>query len=84
MRDEGPNVGARARARLLRLTPAFGDDAGKRAQWTGFVRKAGMRDAGSLTSIIAAIAAFVERPLAVAASGEPWIASWSARGPWQE
>lgn len=66
------------------LTPAFGDEAGKRLQWTGFVRKAGVPDAGSLTTTVAAIAAFVEAPLAVAASGEPWMASWSARGPWQE
>jgi hypothetical protein len=66
------------------LTPAFGEDPGKRTQWAGFVRKSAVPDAGSLTTTIAAVIAFVERPLTVSASGDPWVATWPARGPWQE
>jgi hypothetical protein len=29
------------------LTPAFAEDATKKTQWSGFVRKAGVRDAGT-------------------------------------
>lgn len=64
------------------LTAAFGDDPTKRTQWSGFVRKAGVRDVGSLTDTISAVAAFIAEPLAAAATGRPAPRTWTAGGPW--
>jgi hypothetical protein len=64
------------------FTPAFTGDREKRAQWSGFARKAGVNDAGDLVSTMAAVARFAGRPLEVAAGGVPWTGHWSASGPW--
>jgi hypothetical protein len=64
------------------LTAAFAEDSTKKTQWSGFVRKAGVRDAGTLAETIAAVRAFVEAPLASAASGTPAPGTWRAGGAW--
>jgi predicted nucleotidyltransferase component of viral defense system len=64
------------------LTPAFAEDAAKQTQWSGFVRKAGVRDASTLAETVAAVRAFVEAPLAAAASGTPAPGTWRAGGAW--
>jgi hypothetical protein len=64
------------------LTPAFAEDATKKTQWSGFVRKAGVRDAVSLAETIAAVRAFVEAPLAAAENGTPAPGTWRAGGAW--
>ena len=64
------------------LTPAFGEDALKRTQWSAFVRKSGSEEIGSLVEVIASIARFVEWPLAAAASASPFSARWLPAGPW--
>ncbi|HET7506031.1 MAG TPA: nucleotidyl transferase AbiEii/AbiGii toxin family protein, partial [Kofleriaceae bacterium] len=60
------------------LTAAFAEDPMKKTQWSGLVRKAGVRDAGGLAETIAAVRAFVEAPLASAANGTPPPSSWRA------
>lgn len=64
------------------LTPAFTEDSTKKTQWSGFVRKAGIRDAGTLAETIADVRAFVEAPLATAANGTPAPGTWRAGGAW--
>ena len=66
------------------LTSAFAEDAMKKTQWAGFVRKSGVRDAGSLEATIAAVAAFATLPLAAAAAGSNTSLRWRARagGAW--
>lgn len=64
------------------LTPVFAEDSTKTTQWSGFLRKAGVRDAGTLADAVAAVRAFVEAPLAAAASGSPSLGRWQAGGAW--
>jgi hypothetical protein len=64
------------------LTAAFADDPTKRTQWTGFVRKAGVRDAGTLVETIDAVRAFVEAPLVAAAHRTAAPGTWRAGGAW--
>jgi predicted nucleotidyltransferase component of viral defense system len=64
------------------LTPAFAEDATKKTQWSGFVRKAGVRDAGGLDVTVDAVRAFVEVPLAAAANHTPAPGTWRADGAW--
>lgn len=64
------------------LTAAFAEDPTKKTQWSGFVRKAGVIEAGSLTETVATVAAFAERPLLAAAQGTSLSFAWRAPGPW--
>jgi predicted nucleotidyltransferase component of viral defense system len=64
------------------LTPAFADDAIKNTQWTAFVRKTGARDIGDLPAVVAALAVFLERPLAAAAAAASFTARWPPGGTW--
>lgn len=64
------------------LTATFAEDPTKKTQWSGFVRKAGVRDAGTLAETIAAVRAFVEEPLASTANGTPAPGTWRAGGAW--
>jgi predicted nucleotidyltransferase component of viral defense system len=64
------------------LTASFTEDATKKIQWSGFVRKAGANDAGTLASVVAAIVEFVEKPLAAAARAAQPPKTWRAGGPW--
>lgn len=67
----------------LALTPGFADVEGKRAQWSGFVRRirssAGAEDLGD---VIAVIAAFVGPALTAAAGDRRYPFRWSPGGPW--
>ena len=65
------------------LTPAFAADATKRTQWSGFLRKAGVRGARSLAEIIATVAAFAGPPLKAAAHDVRHASTWRSGGPWQ-
>ena len=65
------------------LTAAFSEDPTKKTQWSGFARKAGVDDAGSLVETVATVAAFAEKPLLAAAGGFPLTATWHAPGPWR-
>jgi predicted nucleotidyltransferase component of viral defense system len=65
------------------LTVAFAEDPTKKTQWSGFVRKAGVRDAGSLAETIAAVRAFVEPALLAAATGSAAPRTWLAGGAWE-
>ena len=64
------------------LTAAFAEDPSKKTQWAGFVRKAGVRDAGSLADTVAAVAAFSEPLLMGAARGTFGGKHWRPGGPW--
>jgi predicted nucleotidyltransferase component of viral defense system len=64
------------------LTAAFEEDPTKKTQWAGFVRKAGVRDAGSLAETVAAVAAFSEPLLMGAARGTFAGKHWRPGGPW--
>ncbi len=64
------------------LSDAFTTDTSKLAQWSGFVRKAGIQEAGSLADTVAAVRAFVEAPLASARNATLAPASWRSGGPW--
>lgn len=64
------------------LTATFAEDAAKKTQWSGFVRKAGVREAGSLAEVIEQVRAFAERPLASAAGGTEPLGAWKAGGGW--
>jgi predicted nucleotidyltransferase component of viral defense system len=65
------------------LTDAFAEDLTKKTQWSGFVRKANVRDASTLAETVAAVRAFVEAPLAAAAGCSPAPKSWRAGSSWQ-
>lgn len=65
------------------LTPAFTNDPAKNSQWTGFLRKAGIKDAGTLDETIASVAAFAQAPLMAAATGSAFSVTWLAPGPWK-
>ncbi len=65
------------------FTSAFAEDPAKKAQWSGFVRKAGVGDTGSLAETVAAVAAFSEKPLLAAAREVSLSAMWHAPGPWR-
>jgi predicted nucleotidyltransferase component of viral defense system len=64
------------------LTAAFAEDPAKKTQWTGFVRKAGVRDASSLAETVSAVAAFSEPPLMGPGRGTFRGKKWLPGGPW--
>ena len=65
------------------LTPAFHADPMKTTQWSGFVRKAGVDDAGSLSETVTALVAFAQQPLLAAAQRASLSATWLPPGPWK-
>jgi hypothetical protein len=65
------------------LTPAFAVEAGKKAQWSAFVRKSATAlDLGDLPRVVEAAATFLGRPLEAASMQRPWQARWPRGGPW--
>jgi predicted nucleotidyltransferase component of viral defense system len=64
------------------LTTAFADDPTKKTQWSGFIRKAAARDAGTLAETASAVWRFVERPLRDARTGVSTPSRWPAGGRW--
>jgi len=68
----------------IALTAAFAEVEGKRAQWTGFVRRNRLAAApADLASVIDGIAGFVGPVLAAAGRGRAFSGIWSPRGPWR-
>jgi hypothetical protein len=66
------------------LTPAFGEDSGKRTQWRAFLRKNRLEDApGGLSAVIQATAGFVGPVLKAVASQETFATRWPPLGPWR-
>ncbi|MBS2014026.1 MAG: nucleotidyl transferase AbiEii/AbiGii toxin family protein [Deltaproteobacteria bacterium] len=65
------------------LTDAFPADATKRAQWAGFVRKAGARtELRDFGEVVREARAFLAEPLAAARTPGAWTARWAPLGPW--
>jgi predicted nucleotidyltransferase component of viral defense system len=64
------------------LTHEFAGDPVKRAQWDAFVKRAGLREAGSFADAVGAIRSFLAPPLDALAAGRLIDASWSPGGPW--
>jgi hypothetical protein len=67
----------------IALTPTFAMDAVNTTRWGAFLRKSGAPDKASLPATISAIVAFVEAPLAAAATKRGLAARWPAGGPWE-
>lgn len=68
----------------LALTAAFAEVEGKRAQWTGFVRRNQLTNAPSqLASVTEGIATFVSPALAAARDRLVFNARWLPGGPWE-
>jgi predicted nucleotidyltransferase component of viral defense system len=67
----------------LAWTLSFYDDATKKEQWQGFVRKSKL-PVGSvgLAEITAVLSAFLLPPTTALLAGEPFDQSWPAGGPW--
>lgn len=64
------------------LTATFAEDPTKVTQWSGFLRKAGARDADALVGTVTSVRAFVEAPLVAAAGRGPVPLSWRAGAGW--
>ena len=68
----------------LALTDEFAVDATKRAQWAGFVRKAGasteLRDFGE---VVREARGFLAEPLGACRPGKTWTGDWRPPGPWR-
>lgn len=66
------------------LTPTFGGDTGKQAQWQGFVRKSKLSDApAALQAAVDALVPFLSPVAGAVERGSPFDARWVAPGPWQ-
>ena len=65
------------------LTQAFTADAMKDTQWMAFIRKSGADDVADLSSAVAAIVLFVDRPLAVVGRSDLFAQHWPPGGPWR-
>lgn len=67
----------------IALTSSFAEAETKKTQWSGFVRKAGVRDDEGLPATVKAVAAFVAPPLFAVATGSKPPGHWRAGGPWE-
>ncbi len=66
------------------LTDAFATDATKRAQWAGFVRKAGASiEVGDFGEVVREARGFLAEPLAACRGSEAWALEWPPPGPWK-
>jgi hypothetical protein len=67
------------------LTPRFGDDGTKRAQWAAFLRKGRLAvDANpELADVLAVLRIFLLPPCAAIAAGQAFDSTWSPGGPWR-
>ncbi len=66
------------------LTDEFANDPTKRAQWLGFLRRAGLQaDEIGLGKAVSAIGEFLGPPLAMARSRDFVKMSWPQGGPWR-
>lgn len=67
----------------IALTDTFSEDPTKKAQWSGFVRKANARDALTLGDTVAAVRAFAEAPIHALAGNAQMPARWRAGQGWR-
>jgi len=66
------------------LTPAFGGDAGKEAQWQGFLRKSKLSAAPTaLQAVVDALVPFLAPAAGAVDRDESFHWRWVAPGPWQ-
>jgi len=66
------------------LTPAFGGDAGKQAQWQGLLRKSKLSDAPiALQAVVDARVPFLSPMAGAVQRGAPFDQRWVAPEPWQ-
>jgi hypothetical protein len=62
----------------IAFSETFFEDAQKKAQWTGFLRRSGVGDPSlTLLSVVADIRAFLDAPLEALRAGRPFVATWS-------
>lgn len=66
----------------IALTSAFAEDQTKLKQWSGFVKRAGVTDMGSLAEAVQAGTLFLAEPLRAIAHSEQFASRWPAAGPW--
>ncbi len=67
------------------LTPTFGRDPAKQAQWQGFVRKSKLADVpGTLQAVIDDLVPFLEPVASAIGAGVKFERTWPAGGPWRE
>jgi len=66
------------------LTPAFAEDAAKRAQWQGFLRRTALSIApGSFVEMQTKVSAFVLPPVQSLVVDKPLECKWVVGGPWK-
>ena len=66
------------------LTRAFAEIDGKRAQWSGYLRRNRLVAApNDLADVVEGIATFVQPVLAAAGQNEGFVATWRPGGPWE-
>jgi predicted nucleotidyltransferase component of viral defense system len=77
--------GTNIQSEPVALTNSFAEDAGKAAQWRGFVRKNRLVDVPqNLVEVVAAIATFLTPIVEQLAAGRVFKGTWKAPGPWRE
>lgn len=65
------------------LTPTFADDAGKRQQWTAFLRRTGLAEETlDLSAVIDTLRDFLLPPLSACARSQAFDREWQPGGPW--
>ena len=69
--------------RPLALRLEFTSDVSKQAQWTAFLRRAGISPAVSLESVTGVLRRFLLPPVTAIACGESFDQEWPAGGSWQ-
>lgn len=68
----------------LCFTTEFSEDRDKRAQWKGFLKRAGLDEQGvTLTEVGTLLQTFLIPPTLAMARGETFTAHWLASGPWR-
>jgi predicted nucleotidyltransferase component of viral defense system len=67
----------------IALTQAFAEIDGKRAQWTGFLRRNRLSAVPELVDVLREIARFVQPVLVAATRNETFAADWQPGGPWK-
>lgn len=66
------------------FTPSFVGDAGKEAQWQGFIRKSKLSDAPNvLKAVVDALVTFLSPAAGAVERGTPFDDRWMAPGPWR-
>ncbi len=65
-------------------TPTFAEDAAKRAQWRGFLRRTAIAMVpGPFAEVQSTVAEFVLPPTHALVAGKAFDRKWNAGGPWQ-